>query len=301
MKTDNKRKRNNTPANHSDNLINNRKKKKRLSKEELHKEEAESKYSNLVYKSAKIIRKEAKVCNAFECQKIVRKIKALKKSFNGNSNENENDNGDNDNDTNSKSDLEDKEDSNIDTKEGKQKTNVTNPKVERKIKSLEEKLMLTRAFDLDQVVDVCLTRLGLDPSQKGGIGKKNKSINPVENSEERNEKGDNGDKRSDNGQFYTSLIESTLQHKKMIPVMESVNASVLEYNSWFVRREERIAGGAKKAKKKKNSNNRVIDVSGHDGDTGLFIDSLAGREPDYGDVEKILKEKRISNMICIQT
>jgi hypothetical protein len=131
-----------------------------------------------------------------------------------------------------------------------------------------------------------LTRLGLDPSQKGNIGKKNKSINPVENSEEKNEKGDNGDKRSDNGQFYSSLIETTLQHKKMIPVMESVNASVLEYNSWFVRREERIAGGAKKAKKKKNSNNRVIDVSGHDGDTGLFIDSLAGREPDYGDVEK---------------
>merc|ERR1711971_370330 len=51
-----------------------------------------------------------------------------------------------------------------------------------------------------------------------------------------------------------------------------------------MKREERISSGHPlKKKRKHDSNKRTIDVNGHDGNSGLFIDSLAGEQNSYID------------------
>jgi len=298
-----------------------KRKKKRPSEEELHNEEAEARYSKLVHISAKTIRKEAKVCRAFECQKIVRKIKALKSSSSGNSSAVDVDGGGDgggDRGVTTQSRNGEKRGTGTGTGTGTVITTATTPdkaegskeryctntvsKVERKIKNLEEKLRLTRAFELDQIVHTCLTRLGLDytkASQKGVAasgGKKRKNahdhINEKgqinnHNNEEEDEDEEVGKKKKkntndENEQYYNSLIESMLQHKKMLVVIESVNASVSEYNRWITKREEWLYRSSSKDKntKKLKAKDRMDtnDTSAHVGNSGLFIDSLAGEE-----------------------
>ncbi len=276
----------NSSNNNSNNNRHTKKKKKRLSKEELHTEEAEAKYSKLVHVSAKAIRKESKLCKAFECQKIVRKIKALKSSS-GDSGAGEGVGNDN---------YDDKE-----TTAAASNLHAADSKVERKIKNLEEKLRLTRAFDLEELVNTCLTRLGLDctkASQKGGdkIGgagakkKANKMENGIDDEKRRQstteeEINSNEKATNENRQYYTTLIESMLRHKKMLAAIESVNASVSEYNRWVTRREEWLYHNSSKGKDKKKSKDRMNDnyASTLGGDSGLFINSLAGKDTYPGD------------------
>mmetsp|Transcript_3776 Transcript_3776/g.4451 ORF Transcript_3776/g.4451 Transcript_3776/m.4451 type:complete len:385 (+) Transcript_3776:83-1237(+) len=234
-------------------------KRKKRSREELHNEEAEIKYSKLVHISQGKIRKEAKICKTFECQKIVRKIKALNKSSHDD-NENHDD------------------DRNVKTSEVEQNEDIkdSNSKKQRRIRNLEEKLKLTRAFQLDDLVEVCLKRLGLDFS-KSKKRKSDSTDSAAENNCEENEC------TKEAQEYYTTLIESMLQHKKMISAVEVVNKSVLEYNTWQARREQWLSNGSKSSSKKISHAYGQMnqDISEHRQNTGLFINSLAGEEVDY--------------------
>ena len=246
------------------------KKRKKLSREELHEQDVGIRYSKLVNTGAKFLRKEAKVCKAFECQKIIRKIKAIKASS-----------------SNHNDDFADKT-------EGDDET-TKSYKMNKKIQNLEEKLNLTKAFELDELVYIALTRLGLDPTKVTTKKAKN------ENNAKKLEKEDTDSMDASTKEKHNQLIESILTHKKMIAAIEVVNKSATEYNIWLARKEERLSGKetqSKKTKKKnKNHNNnssskksKSSDVSDHIADSGLFIDSLAGKvENDDADDDILAK------------
>jgi len=264
------------------------------SKEEQHEIEAATKHSRLVTIATKLIRKECKIVKSFECQKIVRKMKVMK--------------GDGKVAT---SDLPSSSTSSS-TNDDK------NIKAQRKIANLEGKLRFTKEFDLDEAVSVCLTRLGLKQKTRHGVhmdakdcdtddggiddntlsSKKKKSIDKIADSEGEchidDEKSHNHAK---NDRFNFSLIESMLQHKRLISVVKSINEKINEHRAWLSQREEWLSSsfgdkedsGTSRIKKRKgggeigdnkktkiNSNKGGVDVLGHDGNSGLFIDSLAG-------------------------
>lgn len=264
------------------------------SKEEQHEIEAATKHSRLVTIATKLIRKECKIVKSFECQKIVRKMKVMK--------------GDGKVAT---SDLPSSSTSSS-TNDDK------NIKAQRKIANLEGKLRFTKEFDLDEAVSVCLTRLGLKQKTRHGVhmdakecdtddggiddntlsSKKKKSIDTIADSEGEchidDEKSHNHAK---NDRFNFSLIESMLQHKRLISVVKSINEKINEHRAWLSQREEWLSSsfgdkedsGTSRSKKRKgggeigdnkktkiNSNKGGVDVLGHDGNSGLFIDSLAG-------------------------
>lgn len=295
----------------------------KLSKVELHEKEVNEKYSKLVYQSTKILKKAIKTCKTFECQKIVRKIKASKTTSTTTTTtttsttetadlSNENEEKDNHAST-----------SRLGTSSHEHSDcihNDINTKVERRIKSLEEKLNNMKNLDLDKVVNLCFSRLGLDSLKPIDLQNMmeadgNTTTTTTTSSNNNNkvtdeESNDNGItmKKLNNNQCSKDFIESTgiLQQKKLVQAMESVNESMLEYNQWLVRREEWLYGFSSSSKSQKqkqkgksmssrvagggsgsgNGTGSTIDVSGHEGDSGLFINSLAGYDNDYiGDEE----------------
>ncbi len=255
-------------------------KRKRLSREELHEEDVKIRYSKLVNKAAKVLRKEAKVCKTFECQKIIRNIKTMNKTSIGSNNSDDN--------------RCDKKIDQVKTEENEYQT-----KIKKKIQNLEEKLEMTKSLELDKVVHVSLTRLGLDPTKVAPKKAQNKKKS--KETKKHNEEGnalvvdddvddDVDDTRDKN---KTQLIESILKHKKMISAIETVNSSAIEYNRWLAKEEEWLHSGGKKSLKKKNKKNEndtnnyrsSADVSAHIADSGLFITSLAGGNDDEDDEE----------------
>ncbi len=249
-------------------------KRKRISKEELHQQDAEVRYSTLVNKAFKLLRKETKVCKTFECQKIRRKIKSIK---------------------NSTTAVESDDDLPRSKKQSCDDT-VSTSKAEKKIQNLEEKLKMTKSLDLDEVVNVCLQRLGLDPTKAWSKKQKkcNKILNQQDKEEEDKEKSSISIAHEAVKMYHSKLIESILNHKKMVSVVDIVNESAAEHNRWIAREEERLNSGGKKkrpSKKKIRKNNRSSDISAHIADSGLFIDSLAGGDDDKdGYNEDILKQ-----------
>ena len=264
-----------------------RKRSKTLSKEELHNLEVNEHYSKLLHQSTKILRKATKLSKAFECQKIVRKIKASMTSLN-----------DKDDHSNN---------CNIHTAENLDDAN-TNQKLKKRVKSLEEKLKYIKSIDLEDIVQVCVNRLGLNSLNPSKVENDkdnndsesvdgNKYINQDETSS--SEKYDSTVKQND--KEYRTLIESIIQQKKVVSAMESINEFMLDYNRWLARKEEWLFGGnisSKSQKRKdrsnnnnsmdskpnlKNNNRSMIDTNGHEINSGLFITSLAGNDIEYDD------------------
>jgi hypothetical protein len=208
-------------------------KRPKKSREELHQEEAADKHSKLVHMSTKSLRKEAKLVKAFHCQKIVRKIKEVKETLLA-------------------------EDLRSDAKD----------KAQRKLESLDEKLKVTKEFDMECIVEIALRRLGIDS--------------------EKSKDDDGKEKKLSDDQPNKDLIETMIKHKRLTSAMNSVSEKVSEYNAWLSRREDWLATVGKKGKHNKMNENdgsqnergrkrgRKIDVAGHDGDSGLFIESLSG-------------------------
>lgn len=203
-----------------------KKKQGKKSREELHQEEAADKLSKLVHISTKSLRKEAKAVKAFQCQKIVRKIKELK---------------------------------HVSISSG---ANEVDEKMQQKMQALDENLKTIKEFDLDYIVQAALRRLGLS-----GDSESNKTL------------ANDGDK------YTKDTIEAMIKHKKLAAAMNAASEKVSEYNAWLSRREDWLA--AKKGQRNHsnhesdNAQKRVkkrgrVDVAGHDGNSGLFIESLCG-------------------------
>ena len=218
------------------------------SREESHQEEAAEKHSKLVYSSTKTLRKEAKVIKSFECQKIVRKIKTLKESIE---------------ETKSISSSENVSD---------ESEKLATEKVQNKMRKLDEKLKNMKKFDIDDVVQAALIRLGII--------------------DEADKKSQSSDDEIADDKFIKSTIETMIKHKRLSSAMESIREKFSEYNLWLSRREDWLANGGKRPSNRddderpRKKRGREVDVAGHDAGSGLFIASLSGNAmPEDGDAE----------------
>lgn len=233
-----------------------KKTKHKKDKQELHEEEAAAKYSSLFVQSKKSIRKELKVVKSFECQKIIRKIKDIKE-----------DQG------------EEEEETNAD-----KVATVTQQQLEK----LDVKLKLMKNFDIDCALKVALQRVGLNLDCK-------ESQNGISDMDHEND----GEEEQEEG--TAKIIETLLKHKRVSSAMQCIREKIADYNLWRSRRQEWLAnkcinkGGTKrrmdereitdnygtfKHETKRTARRRndgvVVDVAGHDGTSGLFIESLSG-------------------------
>ena len=253
------------------------------SPEEQYQIECTERYSKPYHVCFKQMYKEAKVVKSFECQKIVRAIKAANESITQQS-------------------------------EGGHDKKAQDAKILKKIEALEQKLERTKKLDLDVLVQVALKRLGvlsLDPNmgtdsaaedeENSGGGLKNKQA------------GDGRDENASsqaNDPFYQFLIETILRHKRLSTVMDLINEKVTDYNNWATHQEEMLQSDrtandllGKNAKKKKrqkqhsrdqndtivagSQKRRKMDLEGHEGSSGLFIGSLSGQKVEgYSDDEE---------------
>jgi hypothetical protein len=241
----------------------------RKSPEEQFQIDSIDRYNKLNHVCSKHLHREAKVVKSFECQKIVRTIKAAQDSLND----------------------------------------------EKKIQSLELKLVRTKKMDLDFAVQVGLKRIGvlsLDPRVHVDNNmvvdeyNKNASIDS-ENARPNELQQKNLDSRRLSPQsddpFYQNLLESMLRHKRLSTCLDQLNDKVTEYRQWSIRREptrrgeDNLEGNLNESYKKKKPNNRQgntsgndtivvaggfngrkrgLDLGGHEGASGIFIGSLAG-------------------------
>ncbi|KAL3796527.1 hypothetical protein ACHAW5_004429 [Stephanodiscus triporus] len=250
-------------------------KRARQSPEEQYQIESIDRYNKLNHACSKHLHREAKIVKSFECQKIVRAIKAAKDSLST---------GEGDDDNKDKNDI--------------------ISKALKRIETLQLKLERTKNMDLDVLVQVGLKRLGvlsLDP-------RVNAEHNLVVD-----DKGDKDESTNESQQrkaslqyddpFYQTLLESVLRHKRLSTSLDMLNDKVTEYRQWTMRREvmrrgednpgENLYGGNKKKKKNNrhgsasgndtivvaggfHGRKRGLDLGGHEGASGLFIGSLAG-------------------------
>merc|ERR1712238_29984 len=140
---------------------------------------------------------------------------------------------------------------------------------DRRITKLEERLNKTKALNLDELVDVCLKRIGIvdglnnqgmSSSIKGVINgnispqiENNKSI--IESSTKLPEKSTDIDSQNDEEmrQFSMLLIEKILRHKRLFSVIDSLTEKVSEFRSWEARRGEYVNNIGKKRPKENNA------------------------------------------------
>ena len=241
------------------------KKRKRPSREEQHEEEVEARHSSLIAVATKSIRKEAKVVKSFECQKIVRKIKTLKSQ----------------------------QDQRLLEETIKKEGDIgDDTKFSRRLKALEQKLKLVKDFNLNSLVRVCLDRLGLDSSmiQETIKSKKKQDIKAREMNE------DNSSQKSSASNSDQNLIETILLHQRLVTAASAINEKITDHNKWVSRRTEwfqnkgykgrgvdsaddryvAVGGAAHTNTTRKEKKKGMVELAGHDGDSGLFIDSLSG-------------------------
>lgn len=266
------------------------------SPEEQYQIESRDRYGKLHHAVSKLLHREAKVVKSFECQKIVRAIKAANGSLN---------------EQTSRKHDEDNQDM-IGAK------NCSNAAA--RLQSLQQKLDRTKKMDLDVLVQVGLKRLGvlsLDPRKhddaanyeddgKNNVTTKVATVNSVQiknKSQPENLDPKALSQSQSDDPFYQSLLESMLQHKRLSAALDQLNEKVTEYRQWTTRRwamlggddnrGDNYSGGGNKRKKKKNqqgpsgndtmvvaggfnSRKRGLDLGGHEGASGLFIGSLSG-------------------------
>lgn len=218
------------------------KKRVKKNREELHQAEASERHSKLLHNSTKSLHKEAKVVKSFHCQKIVKKIKELKETILH---------------SESVSGKDDKPD---------------NGTLQSKLQNLDKKLKDTKDFDIDEVVQIALRRVGLESDT---------------NSKDRKDSEGDDSKQK----FKKDTIETMLKHKRLSSATNTVSEKVSEYNGWLSRREDWLYSKSNKGKasinattdndpsQRKNKKRGRVDLAGHDGDTGLFIESLSGAMP----------------------
>lgn len=240
-----------------------RKREKETPEEHYHKECIE-RYNKLQHASSKLLHKEGKIVKSFECQKIVRAIKAANETLNE-----------------------------MERSDEVEATGID--KAKKKVATLEQKLKRTKQLELDMLVSVGVKRLGvlsLDPRLKikdgndgGDDGGQTNGVSERETASQ------------DEDPFYTTLIESMLRHKRLSSVMDQINEKVSDYQSWATYREEAIlndnaepisSSDKKKKRLSKRQNDTVIvagsqkrgkiDMGGHEGTSGLFIGSLSGQK-----------------------
>eukprot|EP00979_Chaetoceros_neogracilis_P004584 scaffold797_cov408-Chaetoceros_neogracile.AAC.49 len=218
------------------------KKKVKKSKKELHEEEATARLSSLIAQTTKSTRKEAKVVKSFECQKIIRKIKSIKESI-----------------VNDDPGPTEEADDPATSTESNDAAPVGDEKIRKQMEKLDEQLKTMKDFDIDNVVQAALHRLGLQNKKQG--------------------------RKIDLDKSTKSLIESMIKHKRISSAMQSMSEKVSDYNAWLSGREDWIANNMRgsmrhdrdsKEIKKSKKRGRDVDVAGHDGASGLFIESLAG-------------------------
>lgn len=259
-----------------------KRKRVRQSPEELHQLELADRYDKMVHACSKLLHKDAKIVKSFECQKIVRSIKAAKESSIESAGQ----------------------DNNCAEKEL--------PKTSARLATLEKKLEQTKKLDLEALVQVGLKRLGvlsLDPRVHEEFTQGLADVIGTAAESKRRKKSlpqklDAQAVSQCDDPFFQSLIESMLQHKRLSACLDQLNDKVTEFREWKVSREHILRGdtdpsdaaheGKKGKKKKRESRNsasenltmvvaggfkgrqRGLDLGGHEGASGLFIGSLAG-------------------------
>jgi hypothetical protein len=268
-------------------------KRTRQSPDDQHKFEIADRYNKLVHTCSKHLHRDAKIVKSFESQRIVRAIKSAKES------------------------LSDVAGNFIDGGEESEATK-TKPKTLSRLESLEKKLELTKRLDIESLVQVGLKRLGvlsLGPQVNDDFAL------DLANSHNKTTESKQGDKSTPpfsqcEEPFYTSLIESMLQHKRLSTSLDQLNEKITEFREWKVSREDRLRGeinqvddarGGRKRKNTKqdmgntsfvnstivvaggfNGRKRGLDFGGHEGASGLFIGSLSGvpAEPYTGEYDE---------------
>ncbi|KAL7544577.1 hypothetical protein ACHAWF_007953 [Thalassiosira exigua] len=284
-----------------------KKRKRKQSPEEQYQIESTEAYDKLTYACSKHLHRESKVVKSFECQKIVRAIKAAKGLLS------------------QISQREGDEDS-IGSKHG----TAESIKARKKLQVLHDKLERTKRVDLDTVVQVGLKRLGvfslnpqtqLEPFHDESAKNNDPTTMPTAAENVQGEKSEPQcseakaviSQRED--PFYQTLIESMLQHKRLAHALDSLHDKITEHRKWRVRREAMLLGNSdpefdlRGGKKKKNkdrkesgggndtmvvargfdSRKRGLDLAGHEGASGLFIGSLSGVQDggyDDGDIDR---------------
>eukprot|EP00986_Skeletonema_menzelii_P000885 scaffold254_cov156-Skeletonema_menzelii.AAC.4 len=246
-------------------------KKRKLNKQsraELYIAEHKDRYNKLHHACSKLLHREGKVVKSFMCQKVGKEIKA----------------------------AEEKESSiQQDSEEAAAElTAKLLAKTQKRRAKLEQKLELTKNFELSSIVDVGLKRLGV------------LTLNSSMNMSDDDEKDTTDDKNASNkpsssqvdDPFYVDLIESMLQHKRLSSAMDQLNDKVTEFRQWSTRRQNMLMGGDdpthadeyargnKKRKKQMDKTNETLifaggkkngrNMGGHEGTSGLFIGSLSG-------------------------
>eukprot|EP00584_Thalassiosira_punctigera_P002104 CAMPEP_0172530830 /NCGR_PEP_ID=MMETSP1067-20121228/4451_1 /TAXON_ID=265564 ORGANISM="Thalassiosira punctigera, Strain Tpunct2005C2" /NCGR_SAMPLE_ID=MMETSP1067 /ASSEMBLY_ACC=CAM_ASM_000444 /LENGTH=425 /DNA_ID=CAMNT_0013315117 /DNA_START=178 /DNA_END=1452 /DNA_ORIENTATION=+ len=260
--------------------------------EELYQIESTDRYRKLHHACSKHLHREAKVVKSFECQKVVRAIKAANESLSARAGQ-------------------DNED------DGEVKKDAKNcSKALRRAKALQQKLDKTKKMDIEVLVQVGLKRLGvltLDPSLHEGNADDNgaEEITSLDNPRSQREKLEVKDISPQiEEEFYRTLLESMLRHKRLSAALDQLNEKVTNYRQWTKLREAILRGeddpadhstGSKKKKKINqqqgrsnagnetmvvaggfNSRKRGLDLGGHEGASGLFIGSLSGTMPVEG-------------------
>mmetsp|Transcript_26297 Transcript_26297/g.56471 ORF Transcript_26297/g.56471 Transcript_26297/m.56471 type:complete len:429 (+) Transcript_26297:112-1398(+) len=254
------------------------KKRKRIkqSPEEQYQIESTERYKKLHHACSKHFHRDAKVVKSFECQKIVRSIKAANDSLSAQAQHD--DEGD-------------------DEKNAKKSSKAT-----KRLETLQQKLDRTKKLDLDVLVQVGLKRLGVS------------SLNPTQDADDNDKKaqptsGDNTDSKASSQSedpFYQTLIESMLQHKRLSAASDELNEKVTEYRQWTLFREAVLHTQDNRGKRNKKNkqqqeksapgndtmvvaggynsrNKRGVDLGGHEGESGLFIGSLSGMQAEAYD------------------
>ncbi|KAL7501847.1 hypothetical protein ACHAWX_000393 [Stephanocyclus meneghinianus] len=243
---------------------------KRKSPDEQYQIECNERYSKLYHASSKQMHKEAKVVKSFECQKVVRSIKATKNSTN----------------------------TQAEGSNNQKRRDAANDKALKKVHALEKKLEQTKKLNLEVLVQVALKRLGvlsLDPKiiARFVADDDDKNMDDIKDSQCDGVNGKNSSQSED--PFYQSLIETMLRHKRLSTVMDQINDKVTEYHNWmqsFIHGNELKDENKKRKKKQKpqirdrnetlivagTNKRRKIDLGGHEGTSGLFIGSLSGQK-----------------------
>ena len=257
-----------------------RKRVKQSDKDEQYQKERTDRYNKLHHACTKHFHREAKVVKSFECQKIVRSIKALKDTLSS---------GDGDGDA----------------------TTATS-KAQKRLETLQQKLERTKKMDLDVLVQVGLKRLGvlsLDP--KLDATDTNDTISDNNLPESTPPSSDTKTSSQSEDPFYQTLLESMFRHKRLSNALDQLNEKVADYRQWTVRRAQGgnnnygddQVGGKKGEKKKQqqssdpgndtlvvaggfNSRKRGLNLGGHEGASGLFIGSLSGMAAEGYDDEE---------------
>ena len=178
----------------------------------------------------------------------------------------------------------------------------------RQVEKLETKLRLTKAYDIDRLVELCSKRIGLANLAPPRVEAKGESS---DNKDDITSSGDekSGDEQqasehetkqtversADDEEILSQLTEDMLKHKRLVDAVEKLNERITDNRRWVLRREDHLFGNAfpgqddgiprgKKRKGKMDAKAKSNARVDHAGPAALFIGSLSGgMGNDYGE------------------